>query len=218
MKTCIKLFLLVYMFLLSSPIDGQMQKQIIHSESDSLIKEVSKLTRYESSVPIVYGKLENYCWDLIQAKFDSIYKSDGGIIIRYPDSPSVKNLFCDSISLDEERIFNKLVDIKKHSTDDMLVKLATKNSSAISIYCFLLLCVDDNYKCKQILNHYMSDNAQIWIEQCGQRKKQKVRDFMLNRLFTSMFSDGRSPMITKKEWTDYLKIAKDYKGPLTKTE
>lgn len=206
--------MLLDLFLLSSKMDGQIHQQIIAPKFDSLIKEVKVLTKYESGLPTVFGKLENYCWDLQTQYWDSIL---GGKTIRYPDSLSSKKYLCASISLNEKTVFNKLVDIKKLSTDDILVELAKRNSSEISIYCFLLLCSDDNPKCKKILDYYLSSNSEIWIEQCGHREKQKIRDFMLDRLFTCLLYDGRITMTTEKELANYLKIAKDYKSPWTIT-
>lgn len=214
MKANICLILLASFFLTSAETDAQPNNQIIAPAVDSLIKEVKTLTKYESGVSIVFGKLENYEWRLQAAYWDSIYESGGGIIIRYPDSAADKQYFCDSISPSEKSVFNKLIDIKKRSTDDILVDLANKNSAEISTYCFLLLCSDDNKKSKKILDHYLYSDAEIWIEECGQRNKQKVRDFMLNRLLTCMFYFGRAPMITEKELKDYyFKIGKAY--PLT---
>lgn len=211
MKPYIGHILLFGFFFLSSEIDAQPHKQIIAPAFDSLIKEVKTLTKYQSGVSIAFGKLENYEWDLRSAYWDSIYESKGGKIIRYPDSPAVKQYFCDSISPIEKTIFNKLIEIKKRSTDDILVELANKNSTEISTYCFLLLCSDDNPKSKKILDHYLSSDAEIWIEECGQRIKQKVRDFMLARLLSCLFYDGRIPMISEEELKNYyLKIGKEY--------
>ena len=215
MKLCLKLLLLLCSVSLSYETYSQNSDQITIPQFDSLISEVKKLTKYDSGSPVVFGKLENYCWDIMLARFDSMYESNGGKIIRYPDSPEVKRLLCESISINEKIVFDKFVCIKRFSTDDMLVALALKSSSEIAVYFFLLLCSDDNPKSKKILDHYLFDKSEIWIEECGRRKKQKARDFMLDRLFICLTYDGRIPMITQKELAGYLKIAKDYKSPWT---
>jgi len=215
MKLCVKLLLLLCFVSLSYETYSQNSDQITTSQFDSLINEVRKLTKYDSGSPVIFGKLENYCSDIRLARFDSIYESNGGKIIRYPDSPELKRLLCDSISIHEKIVFDKFVYIKMYSTDDMLVDLALKSSSEIALSFFLLLCSDDNPKSKKVLDHYLLDKSEIWIEDCERRKKQKVRDFMLDRLFLCLTYDGRIPMITEKELAGYLKIAKDYKSPWT---
>lgn len=199
--------------------NAQLHNQVFDLELDSMIQEVKALTKFESGLPIAFDDLENYCWRIRSAYWDSIYVSKGGKTIKYPDPPDTENYFCDSNSLEEKTVFNKLINIKKRTTDDMLVELANKSSSEITIYCFLLLCADDNPKSKKILNHYLHNKSEVWLEYCGRRTKIKTRDFMLNRLFRCLFYDGRIPMITNKEFTDYEKAVKDYDSPgTTETE
>jgi hypothetical protein len=198
-------------FLFTSELDAQANKQALLSVIDSMVKEVSSLTTYKSGIPVVLGKLETYEWNLRSAYWDSIYESKGGKILRYPDSPGVKNKFCDSISPFEKTVFTKLIAIKTRSSADMLIELSLKNKPDISLYCFLLLCTDDNPKSRKILDHYLYSDAEIWIEECGERKKQKVRDFMLGRLLLCLFYEGRAPMITEEQLkTYYTKIGKEF--------
>lgn len=211
MKTYIRVSLILIFTLYSLQGDTQAGKQVTKPAVDSLISEIKSLIKYESSTAIIFGKLESYEWNVRFAHWDSIYKSKGGKITKYPDSPNVKMNFCDSISPYEKIFFNRLINIKKETTDDILVNLSNHSTPEVAVYCFMLLCSDDNPKSKAILDYYLSSETEIWVEECGRRTKQKVRDFMLARLLSCLFYDGRKPMISEKELkTYYSKIGKEY--------